>query len=147
MSLVSKVERAVKEIDEEIAAIDEIGTTRGEAKRIAFFLPEKEQHELGLLLAAYIAKDLGWKTYYLGQSLPYENLEQIVEITKCDLLMSVSVMSQLSEINALIDQVTEITSIPLLLSGTAINEEFTPKTSQVIPIADPFELIRFLKAY
>ncbi|OMP77036.1 MerR family transcriptional regulator [[Flexibacter] sp. ATCC 35208] len=46
------------------------------------FLPENELHEIGLLFFNYILRSRGFKTIYLGQSVPYESLDRIV--TACD---------------------------------------------------------------
>ena len=40
-------------------------------------LPDQEMHELGLLYMHYYARLLGKKTIYLGQSVPFDDLEQI----------------------------------------------------------------------
>ncbi len=47
--------------------------------RAILFLPEGETHELGLLFHHYIARYNGFRTYYLGQSLPHEELKKIYE--------------------------------------------------------------------
>lgn len=47
------------------------------APRFLLFLPEDELHELGLLYANYILRLKGFQTYYLGQSLPINSLEEI----------------------------------------------------------------------
>lgn len=47
--------------------------------RAILFLPEGEMHELGLLFHHYIARHNGLRTYYLGQSLPHEELKKIYE--------------------------------------------------------------------
>lgn len=130
-----------------ISALDGISTPRESVRSIAMFLPEDEMHEISLLLAAFIAKDLGWKVYYLGANVPYYNLKQVAEISECDVMMSMSVVSTLADLDRLIQAVTEATSVPFLLSGSLISSDYEPTTSQVVPIHDPFELIRFLKAY
>ena len=47
--------------------------------RAILFLPEGEMHELGLLFHHYISRHNGLRTYYLGQSLPHEELKKIYE--------------------------------------------------------------------
>lgn len=42
------------------------------------FLPENEIHELGLLYIDYLLRAKGERTVYLGQSLPMDDLEQVV---------------------------------------------------------------------
>lgn len=60
-----------------IVAIDSLPFPKPDATKIVLFLPEHEFHEIGLLLYHYIAKGLGFKAYYLGQHLPYEDLRQV----------------------------------------------------------------------
>jgi MerR family transcriptional regulator, light-induced transcriptional regulator len=43
-----------------------------------FFLRENEWHELGLLFSCYLAARAGFKTFYLGQSLPFSNLTNLL---------------------------------------------------------------------
>jgi DNA-binding transcriptional MerR regulator len=48
-----------------------------EDKTFVLFLPENEMHELGLLYINYQITLLGYKTIYLGQSIPISNLKDI----------------------------------------------------------------------
>ncbi len=63
-----------------IAAIDsqfkEITVGR---KKILFFLPENELHELGLLYLNYLAVKGGHEVLYLGQLTPFESVEYATE--------------------------------------------------------------------
>jgi hypothetical protein len=65
-----------------ISAIDLLNSPNDSAPRIILFLPEDESHEVGLLLASYIAKNLGWRVYYLGQNVPLDNLDKVLDLTK-----------------------------------------------------------------
>ena len=66
-----------------IVAIDGLPVTnKPEAKRVILFLPENELHELGLLFYHYLIKRLSYKTYYLGQCVPLDDLENVVKIRK-----------------------------------------------------------------
>lgn len=47
------------------------------APLFVLFLPEDELHEIGLLFANYLLREKGYRTFYLGQSLPLRNLEEI----------------------------------------------------------------------
>lgn len=47
------------------------------AKRFLLFLPEGEQHEMGLLFASYLLKNRGHEVVYLGQSTPINNLKTV----------------------------------------------------------------------
>jgi methanogenic corrinoid protein MtbC1 len=56
--------------------------------RVVLFLPENELHEIGLLFYHYIARKSGFKTYYLGQSVPHEDLRTVCDIHKPHLLIT-----------------------------------------------------------
>lgn len=45
--------------------------------RAILYLPEHELHEIALLFYHYLARKHGLKTFYLGQSVPYEDLKVI----------------------------------------------------------------------
>lgn len=73
-----------------IVAIDsQSSVKKDEAKKFILFLPESEIHELGLLFANYAIRARGHKTIYLGQNLPYTDLDAIVNQYNCDYIMSV----------------------------------------------------------
>lgn len=43
------------------------------------FLPEAEDHEIGLLLSALLLKKSGHKVVYLGRSVPYANIKSVID--------------------------------------------------------------------
>ncbi|MDD2564551.1 MAG: MerR family transcriptional regulator [Salinivirgaceae bacterium] len=57
-------------------------------------LHENEFHEITLLISNYIARKLGFKTIYLGQSVPYESLADVLQYTKSNLLITNFVTAQ-----------------------------------------------------
>ena len=73
-----------------IVAIDgQSASSKENAKKFILFLPENETHEIGLLFANYIIRARGHKTVYLGQNLPYTDLDAIVSHYKCDYIITV----------------------------------------------------------
>src|SRR5690606_21565426 len=60
-----------------IVAIDELHSPAPDALRAVLFLPEHELHEIGLLFYNYILKKNGYRTYYLGQTVPYGDLKAV----------------------------------------------------------------------
>jgi DNA-binding transcriptional MerR regulator len=52
------------------------------------FLPEDEYHELGLLYLYYLLKQRGLQIYYLGGSVPLNNIEYIVKQKNIPLLFT-----------------------------------------------------------
>ncbi|WP_299461466.1 MerR family transcriptional regulator [uncultured Microscilla sp.] len=58
-----------------IVAIDgQINSTDKNAKKYLMFLPNNENHELGLLFANYLVRVRSQRVIYLGTSLPYDDL-------------------------------------------------------------------------
>lgn len=53
------------------------------------YLPEGEWHELSLLYYAYLLKKLGVKCIYLGQSVPYENIVNVIDQYKPKYLITI----------------------------------------------------------
>lgn len=52
--------------------------------RAIFYLPEGEFHEIGLLYFRYLAKKIGISGIYLGQSLPYVDLTNLISKSSFD---------------------------------------------------------------
>jgi len=74
------------------AAIDGLITSEGEGiPKFLFFLPEGELHEIGLLFYCYMAKKRGFRTIYLGQSVPLSDLPEMVSKRRVDYLATASV--------------------------------------------------------
>ena len=71
-----------------IVAIDSLPMVSSNAKKMVLYLPENELHELGLLFCHYISRNAGFKTYYLGQNVPFEDLLSVVDIHKPDLVVA-----------------------------------------------------------
>jgi len=62
-----------------ISATDALSNIPGSQPAIAMlFLPEHELHEIGLLFYNYVLRARGYKTIYLGQSVPGDSLERVI---------------------------------------------------------------------
>jgi MerR family transcriptional regulator, light-induced transcriptional regulator len=73
-----------------IVGIDNVPTTTNEsAKRYLFFLPEGELHEIGLLYTYFLTKSKGHRCYYLGQSVPFDDVKSIAESIVADFLVCI----------------------------------------------------------
>jgi DNA-binding transcriptional MerR regulator len=71
-----------------IVAIDGLPLVPKSARKALLFLPENELHELGLLFYHYITKKEGFRTYYLGQAVPYKDLKYVAEHHQPDLIIT-----------------------------------------------------------
>lgn len=104
-----------------IAEIENLNDVPEDALKYILILPEGEWHELSLLLAEYILKNIGSNVFYLGASVPREDIVKILELVKADFLLCVSILSRSNtEIQAIIDKFSEIVSNEnVLFAGTA----------------------------
>lgn len=71
-----------------IVAIDAIIPNSDNTKKFLLFLPEGEWHELGLLFAKYLVKSRGFKTIYLGQSVPLQDIMKLKESYAPDYILT-----------------------------------------------------------
>ena len=128
-----------------ISAIDAIPTPKENAPSILMFLTEGELHEIGLLLAAYIAKDLGWRVIYLGQNVPTENIKNVTTITNPDLLLTMFIAPLRKRNASFFSELSAMTDIPVLISG---NKDHLPKESlnesQFVLLSTPESFISYL---
>ncbi|RKD89730.1 MerR family transcriptional regulator [Mangrovibacterium diazotrophicum] len=60
-------------------------------KTVLLFLPENEQHELGLLFSRYLAQKDTFDTIYLGQNVPFADIHALAGTKAVDLIVTVFV--------------------------------------------------------
>jgi MerR family transcriptional regulator, light-induced transcriptional regulator len=117
-----------------------------EPKNIAplfiYFLAENEYHEIGLLFYAYLAKKMGYKTLYFGQSTPIEDVIYSSQILK-PVIIFTSMSSSMAKMN-LVELSKKIRkTVPnchLLITGYKANQDRykIPKEITVISSAETF---------
>lgn len=127
------------------ASIDLLPYPQEDALSIVIFLTENEYHEIGLLLAYYIAREMGCKVYYLGQNVPLENIKQVIDVTKPDLMFTMFVTPNVTAVNKKIEAILGCTQLPLCVSGNPINMEALNKNGQVVQLSNPNDFINLLK--
>ncbi len=109
-----------------------------DARTFLLFLPEKELHELGLLFYSFLLKKNGFKVIYLGQSVPFNDLIEVVKIRNAEYLLTYFVaamnpkeipgyINKLAE--AFPDKKTFITGIQLKQAEVAFPKNVTPVDS------------------
>lgn len=107
-----------------IVAIDSLPkTSKPGSKKIMLFLPDWEMHENGLLMYAYLARKKGLKVFYLGQSIPLQDVFTTAEIVQPDIMITYFV-SNISghEIEKYIQRLTsQLPAIPIYISGAQLN--------------------------
>lgn len=107
-----------------IVAIDGLPVPSKIARKVVLFLPEGEMHELGLLFYHYLARKEGYRTYYLGQNLPHEDLVNIVAVHKPQFLIT---------------SITSPTAISLDSYFKKLNDDFPNQTI----LASGYQLLRY----
>ncbi len=60
-----------------------------ETKKVLLYLPENELHEINLLFANLFLKTHGFKTIYLGQSVPYADIKMVCNLHKPHYILTV----------------------------------------------------------
>lgn len=98
--------------------------TATHAPEIVITTPSGEVHELGALLATASARDLGWRTTYLGPNLPAEEIAACARARKATAVAlslvypegAPDVAGQLRELRRLLPQ-----SISLIVGGRAVD--------------------------
>ena len=109
------------------------------SKKYILYTPEGELHEIPLLFANYVLRARNNKVVYLGQSLPFNELQFVCELHKPDYLFSVitSTPGQ-EEIQNYVNRLGEnFPTIKVLLTGyqvVAQGIELPPNTEIVINV-------------
>jgi DNA-binding transcriptional MerR regulator len=57
-------------------------------KTFLLYLPNKELHELGLLYSYFLIKSKGHKCFYIGQSVPHEDLIKVNKLVSPDVILT-----------------------------------------------------------
>ena len=69
-----------------IVGIDQAKPLMKVKKSFLLFLPEREHHELGLLLVYYLLKRRGAEVFYIGANVPLKDAQFVAEIKKPDFI-------------------------------------------------------------
>ena len=127
-----------------IVAIDSLPLAPKTAKRAVLYLPENELHEIGLLFYHYITKKEGIRTYYLGQTVPYQSLKSICLEHKPDFLItSITSHPQPHHLPAYLEKLeTDFSKIKVFAAGYA----FRKGNLKIGPNIQVFESASHLKA-
>ncbi|MCB2208898.1 MAG: MerR family transcriptional regulator [Bacteroidetes bacterium] len=129
------------------SAIDALPPAEGDQKPIVLFLPDYEDHEIGLLMANFILRQAGRKVIYLGQKVPMVNVVDTVnECSPSQLLFFLIQTRPTDFLQSYIDQLSnEFNSLQIFITGNKqlIESLQLPKNFQAI--TDPEKIIEFTK--
>jgi methanogenic corrinoid protein MtbC1 len=105
-----------------IVSIDNQTFENNYSKKYLLFLPESEMHEIGLLFANYILKSRGFKVYYFGQTLPFDDLLEACQTCKPDYTFTVMTSLGLQDTEMWIENIaTHIPNVTHVVTG---NQDF-----------------------
>lgn len=108
-----------------IVAIDTLPSCeKEEHNQYLLFLPEGEQHEIGLLFYYYLLKKNGKYVIYLGQSVPLNDVIEIAETQKPSFFLTSFICSQNSvDVFSYLQELEKIKSIEkIYVSGAFANQ-------------------------
>ncbi len=131
-----------------IVAIDGLtATTDKQGKSVVLFLPEGELHEIGLLFYHYIVKKLQFNTFYLGQSVPLNDLRKITDqINPTYLVTSISQVPIDSTIEEFITQLSsKFPRTEIVISGYPMQHYSNKLPQNVIRVASALEFDALFK--
>jgi MerR family transcriptional regulator, light-induced transcriptional regulator len=130
-----------------IVAIDALPIAPITAKRAMFFLAENEMHELGLLFYHYLIRRAGYRTYYLGQMVPYNDVVSVYNVHKPDLLVTAIVTSSPRQYTEkyIARLSNDFPNSTILISGAQIKTVEGNKFGNVRFISDARELLSHLQ--
>lgn len=108
-----------------IVAIDSLPLPPRTAKKVMLFLPENELHEISLLFTHYRVRKAGYRTVYLGQSVPYDDLKSIYEAHQPHILIT-AVISSLPKVyfdRYVARLAADFKSSTILLTGLQVQQQ------------------------
>ncbi|HEX6226126.1 MAG TPA: MerR family transcriptional regulator [Chryseolinea sp.] len=128
-----------------IAAIDGLPIPPKTSKKILLFLPEGEMHEMGLLFYHYLIRKSGYRTYYLGQNVPHEDLLTVYKVHQPDFILT-SITSNLStSIERYLERLaTDFGDTKILASGYQVQKFNSCKKGNIQTFSTALELSKFI---
>lgn len=117
-----------------------------DAKTFLLFLPENELHELGLLFYSYIIKKAGHKVIYLGQSVPLNDILEVIKIRNADYIITYFVAAlDPSEIFGYLLKISErFNNKDIFIAGYQVSMISEKLPSNIKPLQDAEEFKSYL---
>jgi DNA-binding transcriptional MerR regulator len=129
-----------------ISAIDNLPVFTKKSKKFLLFLPAEEWHETALLLSDYLIRSKGYKTIYLGQNVPIENLNEVIMSTKPSHLLGFFIARQSPEFikKALADLSKKYVKQTILIGGSFDFSTALGRRKNIQLLSTPEDLLKFL---
>ncbi len=114
--------------------------------RVVLFLPENELHEIALLFYHYIARKYGFRTYYLGQSVPHADLKSVCAIHRPHIIItSLSTIPSPKNLNAYLQLLSHDFSTARIFASGALLKKTSFKYPVNLKVFDtPLDLKQLL---
>ena len=131
-----------------IVAIDgQYETYDEEAKKYMLFLPEGELHELSLLFANYLIRARGNRVVYLGQNMPFQDLQVAFNAYKPDYLLTIMTTKDrnISTEEYLANLADNFSDTPILVAGSQVIGQDLELKENIVQIANPNHLLEFIE--
>lgn len=91
------------------------------SKKAMFFSVEKEQHSLGMKMAAQLFEQAGWKVRFMGANLPLTYAVDAANQFKPDVIgISLTIIHHLPQLKTYIKELEDIHSRPKLIVGSRL---------------------------
>lgn len=128
-----------------IVAIDGLPIPPKTAKKIVVFLPEGELHELGLLFYHFLIRKAGYRTYYLGQNVPHEDLVSVYKVHQPEYMLTTITSKPQISIEKYLEQLTnDFGNTKILASGYQVQKFNGSKVANVQTFSTALELTKFI---
>ena len=115
---------------------------------VMLFLPEGEQHELGLLFVSFLLKCKGAQLIYVGADVPLRDLEYVIKIKQPDYLYThLSSTVRWTQMEKYIHRISaQYPQLPQVISGRIISKSAAIKYPMVDYKQDFNEVMAFINA-
>jgi MerR family transcriptional regulator, light-induced transcriptional regulator len=110
-----------------IVAIDALPLPPKSTKKVMLFLPEHELHELSLLFSHYRTRKAGLRTFYLGQTVPFDDLKSAYAVHEPQILITclTSAISR-TALENYINRLAQEFHATILMSGYQLQDYRSP---------------------
>jgi DNA-binding transcriptional MerR regulator len=129
-----------------INAIDGLLPPTKKSKTFLLFLPQDEWHETALLFSDYIIRSKGYKTIYLGQNVPVDNLKHAISHTKPNHVLTLYIARR--ELTIIEKELTNLSKqnpeLKFLVAGSLPLEKIAKKLKNLIILYSPEDLLKLL---
>lgn len=124
------------------SAINEQPTPAEDAEKWVLLLPDDEDHEIGLLFSHFLLSQKGKNVIYLGQRVPYSNIESIIAQEQPDCIHFFMIKNQsVAKAQNIVEKMVKITGkSKVIVSGSKFleSELELPKNYKWLNCIDSF---------